>query len=485
MKQLTCEMCGSTDLMKQDGVFVCQTCGCKYSLEEAKKMMAEVTGTVQVSNSAQLENLINLAKSSIESKNFSKAEDFCNQVLAMDDQNYEAWRLKAEAVNGQIGSNNPRIEEVFNCIMTAYDVSSDEEKKERSSELIAWLLVTFQSEISFWLQQIETNRPTKGTVTTARNSFVDSWNKMKIAAEKMGFDEKLSQVFLNNLDNHFCSKANSLCVSAWKTTVGYNYYRDYMGSGKDPFGRSDQRWVLSNTDLYRPTKHIWDTFLEETDLLIELLQFAEQQFNESTDEQVKENIYSNIAYFESCVIPSGSWKITQGYTSNWDQYKTVGWHEEYSLTDSAKSARRTIQSKYERLEEQAKKDGERKKKEEEEKKIAKYWEEHADEKKALDEEKATLQNEVSALTSRKNAISYSKEISLIDERIKSLEAQKSSLGIFKGKEKKALQEQIDAANAEKKSIQDKEAKEKAAVQTEIDPKQNRINAIDKELTKAR
>lgn len=37
MKQLTCEMCGATDLIKQDGVFVCQSCGCKYSVEEAKK----------------------------------------------------------------------------------------------------------------------------------------------------------------------------------------------------------------------------------------------------------------------------------------------------------------------------------------------------------------------------------------------------------------------------------------------------------------
>lgn len=34
MKQLTCEMCGGTDLMKQDGAFVCQNCGMKYSLEE-------------------------------------------------------------------------------------------------------------------------------------------------------------------------------------------------------------------------------------------------------------------------------------------------------------------------------------------------------------------------------------------------------------------------------------------------------------------
>ena len=49
MKQLTCEMCGSTDLMKQDGVFVCQSCGTKYSVEEAKKMMVEGTVDVTVS----------------------------------------------------------------------------------------------------------------------------------------------------------------------------------------------------------------------------------------------------------------------------------------------------------------------------------------------------------------------------------------------------------------------------------------------------
>ena len=38
MKALTCEMCGSTNLLKDNGVFVCQSCGTKYSVEEAKKM---------------------------------------------------------------------------------------------------------------------------------------------------------------------------------------------------------------------------------------------------------------------------------------------------------------------------------------------------------------------------------------------------------------------------------------------------------------
>ena len=49
MKALVCEMCNSNDLVKQDGYFVCQCCGTKYSVEEAKKMMIE--GTVDVSGS--------------------------------------------------------------------------------------------------------------------------------------------------------------------------------------------------------------------------------------------------------------------------------------------------------------------------------------------------------------------------------------------------------------------------------------------------
>jgi DNA-directed RNA polymerase subunit M/transcription elongation factor TFIIS len=39
MKQLVCTLCEKSDIIKKDGVFVCQSCGVKYSLEEAKKMM--------------------------------------------------------------------------------------------------------------------------------------------------------------------------------------------------------------------------------------------------------------------------------------------------------------------------------------------------------------------------------------------------------------------------------------------------------------
>jgi hypothetical protein len=42
MKKMFCEMCDSTEFVKEDGLFVCQECGCKYPPEEARKLMKEV-----------------------------------------------------------------------------------------------------------------------------------------------------------------------------------------------------------------------------------------------------------------------------------------------------------------------------------------------------------------------------------------------------------------------------------------------------------
>lgn len=526
MKQLTCEMCGSTDLMKQEGVFVCQSCGCKYSVEEAKKMMVEVGGTVAVKNAAQLENLLNLAQSSFDSKNYAQAEEFCNQVIAMDDTNYDAWKLKGEAINYQINANNQRILEVYNCIMTSFRVLDDEQKEEKKYEILSSLKDCFEGEVDFWLKQFEAQRPTNAALTRAKNAYIDAYNKMAAAFDELGLEDS-KEGYLINFDNFFIGKCNAICNDAWKSTVGYNYYRDYMGKGKDPFGRSDERWVIADTDLYRPSKHIWDTFIEEADNLIKLLQFAEEQFNDDTNPKVMEAIYSNIAYFEECIIPSGSWKIIQGYTSNWDQYKTVGWHEEWCLNDSAKSARRAIANKYKEKERNAPKEAEArqcaKKEKERKEKIAKYWEDHADEKATLDKEQADLKKKIDELNAQISAIDKKNtakinelskerdkklqcEIEVDKQRdvIRDLEMQRNKCGIFKGKEKKAIQARLDTeenpkldslrkkAEAEKKAHQDKFNAEINAVKgegkdlrDEVAKLKKRSDEITKELTKDR
>ncbi|MCL1956799.1 MAG: hypothetical protein FWF63_05710 [Fibromonadales bacterium] len=94
MKQLVCEMCGGTDLLKQDGVFVCQSCQTKYSVEEARRMMiegtVEVAGKVSVDNTAKMDNLKKVARRAKEDGNSDQAFKYYEQLNMEDPDNWEA-----------------------------------------------------------------------------------------------------------------------------------------------------------------------------------------------------------------------------------------------------------------------------------------------------------------------------------------------------------------------------------------------------------
>ena len=94
MNQLKCEMCGSTDLLKQDGMFVCQVCGTKYSVEEAKKMMiegtVEVTGSVKIDNTDELEKLYTVARNATTDMNWDEAIKYYEKILRKDPSSWEA-----------------------------------------------------------------------------------------------------------------------------------------------------------------------------------------------------------------------------------------------------------------------------------------------------------------------------------------------------------------------------------------------------------
>lgn len=94
MNQLKCEMCGSTDLIKQDGMFVCQVCGTRYSVEEAKKLMIEgtvdVQGTVKVDNSGFVKRYLENARRALSKDDWEEVEKYYNLVEQNSTNNIEA-----------------------------------------------------------------------------------------------------------------------------------------------------------------------------------------------------------------------------------------------------------------------------------------------------------------------------------------------------------------------------------------------------------
>lgn len=127
-------MCGSTNLIKQNGVFVCQDCGTKYSVEDAKKMMTEEDAEISASTDKvdtvdSIENYYKMAEHAYASNNREEAEKYCNKIIEVDPDNYKAWLLKGQAVGWQTTLANIRLEEAVNCFLKAVDKASEEERE--------------------------------------------------------------------------------------------------------------------------------------------------------------------------------------------------------------------------------------------------------------------------------------------------------------------------------------------------------------------
>ncbi len=114
MKAMVCEMCNSNDLLKQDGLFVCQSCGTKYTVEEAKKLM----GTVTIDRTEELENLFILARRARNDNNYENAEKYYEMITQISPKNWEAafFQVYYKAMRSTFKESFTAIISIKNCI---------------------------------------------------------------------------------------------------------------------------------------------------------------------------------------------------------------------------------------------------------------------------------------------------------------------------------------------------------------------------------
>lgn len=153
MRQVTCEMCGSTDMIKQDGVFVCRTCGMKYSVEEAKKMMiegtVEVTGTVNVTgstikvdNAEFVDKYLQNARRAKQKEDWEEVEKYYNMVEQYDPSNIEAifysayGKARLSMVDSDIFKRR-QICDVFCNSISIIDDNYSVEKSEENQDIVS------------------------------------------------------------------------------------------------------------------------------------------------------------------------------------------------------------------------------------------------------------------------------------------------------------------------------------------------------------
>ena len=497
MKKIVCDLCEGTEFTKEGGFFICQGCGTKYSLEEAKSMMKEVEGAAPVStgtpvtsvpmgnpNQQQIDNILVLATTAYEAQNYAEAENYCNQAVVLDAMCYKAWNLKGKAVGWQSKIDNLRIEEAAHSFCKAIDFAPEEEKEELKNQAVEEL-----KKLGLALISLRKNRFGGSPDKTELNGFTSDKKTILSAllvllshGNAVGMPEGyLDQVA--TMMNEAGVAALNMARNAWR-----------------------------NVD--HPSQKDLTTYLDWNGNICEVFR---QSISTSDDDDE-----ADITRYENLIIaledPIGKSSQKRQWNSVFSRYD---WVNEYSLNDSAVSARRSEVSKCRTKISELKKSvadkkaaEARKAEEEKQARIKAYWEAHAEEKAALEAEQKELEAKKDSLTSEiagvdaeikaldpKSAVPSEAEDEKIRDQIHDLENQRAKLGMFAGKQKKQITEEIASLNGRRDSLKAKIEDEKKARQAEADKKMaplkekraelqsqldvatKRINVIETELTK--
>lgn len=150
LKSITCEMCGSHDILKENGLFVCQHCGCKYTVEEARKLMVEGTvdiqGTVTIDNTDLSRKSLLNARRAKEKEDWEETEKYYNIVEQNDPHNIEAifyssyGKAKTTLVEADIYKRQAAFKVLQNCVSIIddnYEIEREEENKTILSQISA------------------------------------------------------------------------------------------------------------------------------------------------------------------------------------------------------------------------------------------------------------------------------------------------------------------------------------------------------------
>lgn len=382
MKQLTCEMCGGTDLIKDGGVFVCQSCGCKYSVEEAKKMMiegtVEVQGTVQVDNSAFVQKYLANARRAKEKEDWEETEKYYNMVEQNDPDNIEAifysayGKAKTTLVSDDLYKRQAAFKVLSNCI----SIIDDHYQPERGEE-----------------------------------------NKKAITDMAADLARMLASEFV---------------YTKWKNGYG----------------------IVVRTNQN-------ETYTLFVNLLV--------KFRESVSNiaQVDDQVYLHEALLSLYRVARECSYVNSDTMCQW-----IAEEEQWIAEEEEKKSKVLERKRYEE-----------------------YWTAHPEERKALEAEKKELNDRLGELNAAMDALPDVKSIpdgtaaKKLREELAARIEEKTSIGVFKMKERNALQEKINEVYQKLVAAQEEDKKrietEKKNLEEQIATVQGRLNEINAELTKER
>jgi len=434
--------------MGSGGIAVCDSCGVEHTKERMQEKVQEIKGVVRVDNYHMIENYLSMAQNAYDSSNQAEAETYCNKVIEIDPNNYQAWMLKGKSAGWQSTLQSPRFAEAVSGFSKSITNAPEEERNAIIEE-----------------SKVEIKKLASALISLRGDRFA----KWPDEDEAAGFFDDVAQI-LQAMTQFLLQSGNSIPLSEVMEPIAFQINQAVVAAwnGKIiPDYKSDEG---------RPNDYEWRIFIERVGYCTSLLEKAIDLCGK--DDEADIQLYRNLIHLHSKAIDSCSWDYD---ITDWGKR----WHKSYTLTANAIWVRRNLISQYNAKISEIKSKTAREKEEKRKESIKRYWEAHADDKARLDAESQDLTKQIAAFYTEINKVPGQAEITIIHGRISELEAEKKALSLFKGKKRKAIQEQIDAATADLNGVQSRRNSAIEEIKRKIATLEKRKAAIASEFTKAR
>lgn len=448
MKALQCELCGSTEIIKDGDFFVCQSCGMKYTLETAKKMMVEgvvqVEGTVKTDRAEDADRYLALARTAQEAGNNADAEKYASMALEIDLKNAEAWSIKAKAIDWQLTFDNDRLSEsnaaCINMLKLLNRAPSDFNEINDALNIaigfIEHLRTITNSEADFFCQKLA-NLPNAKNLELIQSGLIRhlqsrelQWKNIEAVCELQtaavkrlskeqgesveipenieelldAFTEDLSGLAARNISSMYFNAAITILnsavngSSAWSERWNKVRVFDYYATDDFDYDNEEEAFYLC-IDAY-------DSCIKATRLAIDLLDSKVTKQGTATDEMLL-RCWGILCTLEELCINVRTNRRYYGYYGHPSEQIT---NDGFFLNDEAKQLRREQLEKdmAKRDEYDPEKKKERERAEKETELQAKYWLDNPvkkSQKQWLEDEFDRLGNELRELKSRRSFFS--------------------------------------------------------------------------------
>ena len=133
MNKLVCEMCGGTNIIKENGVYICENCGVQYSLEAARQMLGD---SVKIDHSEFVEKSLANARRAMAKEDWEEVEKYYNFVEQHEPDNIEAifYSAYAKVKMSFVESDIFKRKQKFNVLIKSVSVIDDNYNVDKRAE---------------------------------------------------------------------------------------------------------------------------------------------------------------------------------------------------------------------------------------------------------------------------------------------------------------------------------------------------------------